>query len=160
MAGGTRTWETSRPKLVMPSLPRLIHRHGVGRCGGLEADPEEHHLTARVLLRDLQSVERRVDDPYVAALAADPEQVTAGPGNPEHVTERAEDHVRAGSDLQRLVDDFQRGDADGTPRAVDQFDLLRQELVDSVPDDGVCLSAADLHERPRPGDDGVDVVEQ
>ncbi len=103
---------------------RLVDRHGVGRGGGLEADAEEHHLALRVLLRDAQGVQRGVDDAYVAALAAHLEQVTAGAGHPEHVPEGAEDHVGSGGDLQRLVDDLERGDAHGAARPVDQFDLL------------------------------------
>ena len=69
IAGGTSTWETSIEKLVDATLAGLDHRHGVGRRGGLEADGEEHDLPVGFVLGDAHRVERRVDDPHVAALA-------------------------------------------------------------------------------------------
>ena len=68
IAGGTRTCETSMLKFVDAEPLGLVDRHRVGRRGRLEADAEEHHLAVRVLARDLQRVERRVDDADVAAL--------------------------------------------------------------------------------------------
>ena len=55
----------------------LVDRHRVGRRGGLEADAEEHHLRSGFSRASLQRVQRRVDDPHVAARALDPEQVLA-----------------------------------------------------------------------------------
>src|SRR5690606_22009395 len=142
------------------ALAGLVHRHGVGRGCGLEADAEEDHLPVRVLLGDAQRVQRGVDDAYVAALAAHLEQVPSGAGHAEHVAEGAEDHVGSGGDLQGLVDDLQRGHAHRAAGSVDQLDAFGEKLVDAVPDDGVRLPAAHLHQRPRPGHRGLDVVEQ
>src|SRR5689334_7054773 len=47
----------------------------------------------------------------------------------------------------------------GRGRAVHHLDL-RQQLVGAVPDDRVGVPAADLHDRPRAGRRGVDVVDQ
>src|ERR1051326_173070 len=51
----------------------------------------------------------------------------------------------------RLVDHFQRGDADGTPRSVHKFDFLWKEVVDSVLHDAVRLAAAEFHQYPWTG---------
>src|SRR5664279_2029465 len=121
----------------------LVHGHRVRRCGGLEPDAEEDDLPVRVLLRDLQRVQRGVDDADVAAVTLDPEQVLAAAGHPQHVPEGAEDHPRRSGDRQRPIDDLQRGHAHRTARAVDHFDLVGQQLVDAVPDDRVGLPSTD-----------------
>ena len=138
----------------------LVDRHRVGRRGGLEADAEEDHLLVGVVPREVERVERRVDDAHVAAGALDPEQVLLAAGHAQHVAERAEDHVGPRRDLQRLVDDLERGDADRAAGSVDQLDAVGQQLVEAVPDDRVGLAAADLHHRPGVLGRGVDVVEQ
>lgn len=139
-----------KTEVLDAQLARLIDRHGVGRRGRLEADAEEHHFPVGVLLSDVQSVQRRVHDAYVAALAAYLEEVTAGARHPEHVAEGAEDHSRPGGDLEGLVDDLERGDAHRTPRPVNQLHLIREELIDPMADDRVRLSAAHLHQGPGP----------
>ncbi len=100
-----------------------VHRHRVGRCGGLEAVAEDDHLLVGVVPGDAEGIERGVDDPDVAARALDGEQVL-GPGHAQQVAERAEDHVGLAGDLQGLVDDVQRRDAHRAAGAVDQFDLV------------------------------------
>ena len=57
--------------------PRLPGRQGRGGRGGLEADGEEDHLPRRVLPRDPHGIQRRVDDPHVAPLGPDAEQVAS-----------------------------------------------------------------------------------
>ena len=142
------------------ALPGLVGNHGVAGRRRLEADGEEHDLLVGVVLGHRDSVQWGVDDPDVAATGADAEQVGVGSRHPEHVAERAEDDVVPGGDLKGPVDHLQWRDAHGTAGAVDQFDLVGQKLVDAVPDDGVGLPTADLHDRPRSGDHGRDVGEQ
>ena len=43
---------------------------------------------------------------------------------------------------------------------MDQFDLLRQKLVNPVADDRVSLSAAHLHNRPGAGGDALNIGEE
>src|SRR5208337_4579193 len=52
-------------------------------------------------------------------------------------------------DGQRLVDQLERRNADRAAGAVNHLDARREHLVDAVPDDGVGLAAADLHDLPR-----------
>jgi len=66
----------------------------------------------------------------------------------QHVAEGTEDDVGAARDGVRLVDHFERRDADRTAGAVDQLDIPRQQVVDAVFDDGVGLAAADFHDDP------------
>src|SRR5262245_554811 len=51
----------------------------------------------------------------------------------------------------RLVDHFERGHAYRTARSMHEFDLFRQQLIDPVFNDAVCLAAANLHEYPGTG---------
>ena len=139
---------------------RLEHSHRIRRGRRLESDTEENHVSIGVLASKLERVQRRVHDAHVTTLALHPEEVPAATGHAKHVAERAEDHVRSRCDLQRLVDELERRNAHRATRTVDHLDLVRNELVDAVPDDRMRLTAADLHDRPRLGDGGVDVVEQ
>ena len=66
----------------------------------------------------------------------------------------------AGGDLQGLVNQFERRDADGAAGAVDERDLAGQQFVEAELDDGVGLAAADFHERPGPGGDAGDLVRE
>ena len=59
----------------------------------------------------------------------------------------------------RLVDHLQRSDANRATRSVHKLDLVRQQMVDAVFDDGVRLSAADFHQDPRPRRDAPDFID-
>ena len=137
--------------------PRAMHQHGVRRGGGLEADGEEDDLALGMGARDLEAVERRIDDAYVGALRLEGEQVAGRTGHAQHVAEGAEDHIRTGGDGVRLVDGLERGDADRAAGAVHQLDAFRQHAVKAVADDGVRLAAADLHDHPRARLDTLDL---
>ena len=146
---------------VLEALLRgLINRHRRGGGGGFEADAEEDHFLGRVLLRELHGVQRRIDDPHIAAAGFDGQQIGRAARHAEHVAERAEDHVRPGGDLQRLVNQFERRDADRAAGAVDERDLLGQQFIDAELDDGMGLAAADLHEGPGPGGDAGDLARE
>ena len=132
--------------------------HGVGRRRGLEADGEEDDLASGIAARDVERVERRVDDADIAAVRPRGEEVGIRARHAQHVAEGAEDRVGPAGDLDRLVDIVDRRDADRAAGAMDQRHLGRQQLVDAVADDGMGLAAADLHDRPRARDhrgDGV-----
>ena len=140
------------------SAPR---RHRVRRRGRLEPDGEEDHLAIRIGAGDGERVERRIDDPHVAAVGLGGQQVAVAPRHAQHVAERTEDRARLAGDLDRLVDVVDRSDAHRAARPVDQRHLRRQELVDAVTHDGMRLAAAHLHDLPRTGDhagDGVGVA--
>src|SRR5206468_1402106 len=70
----------------------------------------------------------------------------------------AEDDARLAGNGQGFVDQFQRSHAHGAARPVHHFDSGGQHLVDAVLDDGVGLSAADLHDLPRASGGGVDLA--
>ena len=55
-------------------------------------------ITVRILGGNGHGVERRVDDPDVAALGLDREQVLVAPRDPQHVAERAKGHIGPGGD--------------------------------------------------------------
>src|SRR4030042_1597131 len=66
----------------------------------------------------------------------------------------------AGGDGARRVEQLDRRDAHRTPRSVDQRQLLRQHFVQPEADDGMGLSAADLHDAPRSGNLPPDRLDQ
>ena len=47
----------------------------------------------------------------------------------------------------------------GTTRAMDKFDLLRQQMIQAVLDDAVGLAAANFHQHPGLGDRPPDFVD-
>ena len=115
-------------------------------------DREEDDPAVRVLPGEAQRVEGRVDDAHVAAARLHLEQVVVRARHAQHVAEGAEDHVRPGGDGDRAVDHLERRDADRAAGAVHEAHRRRQQLVHAELQDGVGLAAADLHERPGPGD--------
>jgi hypothetical protein len=124
----------------------------VGGGGGFEADGEEHHLAVRMPPCQGYRVEGRVHDAHVAARGLDREQIARAARHAQHVAEGAEDDAGAGRDLQRLVNDLQRRHAHRAARPVHQRELRREQFVEAEFYDGVGLPAADLHQRPRAGD--------
>ena len=99
--------------------------------------------------RQVDGVERRVDDAHGAAPRLDLQQVAARPRHAEHVAERAEGDIGLRGNGVGPVDHLQGRDAHRTTGAVDEFHLRRQHPVEAVLDDGVRLPAADFHQGPR-----------
>src|SRR5262249_46781199 len=118
-----------------------------------------HDLPVRVRLRDLHSVQWRVDDAHLRALGPEAEEIGVRAGHAEHVAEGREDDAGLPRDRVGLVDLLQGGDTDGTAGAVNQLDPRGEEAVDAVLDDRMRLAAADLHERPRARRDALDLSE-
>ena len=147
-------------EILQPQLFGLIDRHGIGRCGRLKANAKEDHFPLRVLLGNLHSVQRRIDNAHLPALAFNAKEIFAAAGDAQHVAKGAEDDIGLRGNRQRLVDHCQRGDTDGATRAVDQLDLLWQQLVNAVADDRMGLPAADFHDGPRASGDAVDLVKE
>ena len=120
--------------------------------GAVVSKPTAKNTTSRsgVLPRDLDGIERRIDDAHVAAASLHRQQVGVAAGHAQHVAEGAERHAGTRGDLDRLLDQLQRRHAHRASRAVHQRHLRRQQVVDAELDDGVRLPAAHLHQRPRP----------
>src|ERR1039458_9704106 len=53
----------------------LKHRHGIGRCGSLEAHGEKNDLTSGIVARYLQGIERGIHDAHVGAFGLDREEI-------------------------------------------------------------------------------------
>ncbi len=119
------------------------HRVG-GRCR-LETDGEEDHLPVRILLRQPHGIERRVDDADVATGCPNREQITARAWDAQHIAVRGEDHLGPLRDGKRFINKLERRDADRAAWTMDQFDFIREQLIDTVPDDRMGLTAADFH---------------
>ena len=109
-------------EILQPAALGQVHAHGVGRGGGFKADAEENHLLVGILDGEFNGVQRRIDDAHVAAAALDLEEVALGAGNAQHVAEGAEDDAGLRGDGQRLVDQFERRDADRAAGAVNHLD--------------------------------------
>ncbi len=69
IAGGTSTCETSTLKFVSRRRCASQTAIALGGRGRLEADREEDDLAVGVGRRQVHGVERRIDDPHVAAPA-------------------------------------------------------------------------------------------
>ena len=103
---------------------RLRHGHRVGRRRGLESDGEKNDRAIRVLLGDLQAVQRRIDDAHVATLPP----LTANrsrrlPGTRSMSPKEQKITSGRAAISIGLVDQFQRRDADRAAGTVHQFDL-------------------------------------
>ena len=68
------------------------------------------------------------------------------PGHAHHVAEAGEDDVVLGGHRDPVVDASHRDHADRAPGAVDQLDVLGEQVVDAVLVDRVRVPAAHLHQ--------------
>src|ERR1051326_3405701 len=66
-------------------------------------------------------------------------------GHTHRITKRREDHLRLLRDRQRVVDASERNHANRTTRSMNHFDVCRQQILDTVLEDRVRVSAADFH---------------
>src|ERR1041385_2599935 len=102
----------------------LINGH---RCRGrsrLEADAEENDFLVRIVLRDLESVQRAVHDADISATRFYGQQIGSTSGNAQHITKGTKDHPRPGGDFERLIDQLDRRNTDGATRSVNELDSL------------------------------------
>ena len=135
-------------KISQAFLLGLPCSHGIRRSRGLESDSEKHDAALRMRSCDLQRLQRSVRNPHIAAFGLGLEQVRARARNPQHVAVGNQRDIGKRCEFDGLVDRLQGGDADGTTRAVHQFDVVAEQLVETVAHDGVRLPAADLHQHP------------
>ena len=149
MAGMIVTWLQKTKKLRDALLPRSEERDRGRRRRRLEADREEDHVALGVLAGDPKRVQRRVHDPHVRAPRLRVEERAASAGDAEHVPERRERDLGSLRDRDRVIDPPHRDHAHRAPRPVDQADLRRKQVLDSVPVDRVRVPAADLHQLDR-----------
>ena len=138
----------------------MQHRHGIGGRGGLKTDRKEDHLLIGIGLRQLDRIQRRVDYAHVPTPRADREQVTTGAGDAQHVAVGGEDDLGAGSDGEGAVDLLKRSHAHRAAGTMDEFNLLREHVVQPVMQEGMCLPAADFHQHPGSGDRGRNLSQQ
>jgi hypothetical protein len=131
----------------------LIGRHRVGRRGGFKANGKKHHFAGGFAAGQRQRIQRRIHDPHIAARGLRMQQVALPTGHAQHVTKRAQDHFRPPGQGHRLVDQAGGSHADRATGAMNQPERGREEAVDTKAQDRMGLPAANLHQRPRPGDD-------
>ena len=98
---------------------------GRGR-GGLESDGEEHHVLVGILLRQLESIGRRVNDAHIHAASFVFKRAAVRAGHAHHVTEGGEDHVGILRDGKAVVDSSHRQNADRAAGAVNQLNVRRE----------------------------------
>ncbi len=131
-----------------------------GRRRGLEPDREENDLAVGVVDGDLERVERGVHESHVGAAGVGLDQVSLRPRHPHHVAERREDDAGLLGQPHRVVHPAHRDHAHRTAGSVHQLDGFGQQVLDSVPVDGVRVTAAHLHELEMVGarqlGDGLD----
>src|SRR5664280_2855884 len=130
-------------------LLRSPYQHGVRGRGGLGTDGEEDDLLIGIGARNLQAIQRRVNNANVAALRLDGKQVAVRSRHAQHVAERTEDHVGPPSNGVRFVDHLQGRHANRATGTMYQLNFLRQQVVDSMLHDGMRLPAANFHNHPR-----------
>ena len=112
------TWFEKTEKLHAQRLGPLQREGGGGR-GGLEADGEEHHVPFRIILRELERIGRRIDDPDVHSARFVFERAPLRAGHAHHVAESCKDHAGVLRHTQAIIDAPHGQDADRTAGTMD-----------------------------------------
>jgi len=129
LAAGSPQKQASTPNVFLVTIDTLRADHV--RCYG-----DEH-----------------IQPPALDSLAKDGfrfQQALARTGYPHGVAEGREDHFGPLGERDAIVHAAHRQHADRASGAVDELDLGRQHLVNPVPENGVCMTAADLHDLQGP----------
>ena len=100
-----------------PLLLCREHRCCLGRRRRLKADGEEDHLFLRMLRRNRECVERRVDDAHIRPRCLCGGKARRRPRDFQHVAERRDDNILHLSIGNRRVDVAVGRHADGTARS-------------------------------------------
>ena len=129
-----------------PQGRRALDGGGDERGGGLKAHAHEDDLALGVLLRDLEGVERAVDDAYVCPGGLLLVERGARAGHAGHVAKGGDDDLGDARQGDDGVDVAVGGDADGAARPADEVHAFRQDAAKAVAGDGHGVGAADLHE--------------
>ena len=135
-------------EVAQPLRLRAHQRQRGGWRRGLEPDRVEHYLAVRVLVRDLQRVERRVHHAHIGAGGLGIEQAPVTPRHAHQVAEAREDHPGLFGDGDAVIEPPHRDDTDWTTRTMHELDVARQQVLDPVLEDRVGVPTAHLHDLP------------
>jgi hypothetical protein len=122
-------------------MPSFFARNTVNAVLGMVVD-----RTIGIFFCDAQRVEWRVDHAHVGALRFCLEQAFFRSGHAHRVAESGEDHAGHVGECDAVVDSSHRQHANRTAGAVDQLDTVGQHCLHTVAEDGVRMSAANLHD--------------
>ena len=138
---------TVHGEVCEPHGARPLDGHGHQGRGGFEAHADENDLPIRVLLRQAQSVQRRVDDLHRAPRRLLGQQTGGGAGHAGHIAEGGDGHLRHASQRNHLVDVVVARHAHGAPRAGGEAHPLGHKAANAVARDGHRVGAAHFHQR-------------
>ena len=93
--------------------------------------PKKTTSLSGILLGDAHRFDGGIDHAHIPAGSLDRKQILLGTGHAQHVAVRGEDDILARGDGNGFIHQFQRGDAYRTAGAVNEFDLLGQQVVQS-----------------------------
>src|SRR5580704_15440595 len=97
-----------------------------------------------------------MNDPDVGSSRFQDQQVDVRTGHSEHIAEGTENYIRPLRNRMRLVDHLKGGDAHRASGAMYELHFIRKETVDAIFDDRVRLTATDLHQDPRFGENATE----
>ena len=128
---------------------RSFDGHSYERRGGFEAHADEDDLPIRVLLRQTQGVQRRVNDLHRAPRRLLGQQAGRGAGHAGHIAEGGDGHFRHTGQRDYLVDVVVARHAHRTSRARRQMNPLGHKAANAVARNGHGVGAAHFHQRSR-----------
>ena len=139
-------------EVLHPELPRLQHGQRRGRSRCFKADSKKHDLPGRLLRCQLHGIDRGIDRPDIGSRRASQEQTAVSSRHAQHVAEAGENHIRALRKFHGVIDRLGGRHTHGAARPMHQFQHIFESLFQSMPQQTVCLAAADIHDDPPPRD--------
>ena len=124
-------------------------KRGGGRCS-LESDGEEHDVPVGIGLGQLKCIRGGIHEADIGAAGFVFERAAASTRHAHHVAERGKDEIRLRGERQPIVDAAHRENANWASGAMNQFDIVRQQIFQSKSIDGVRVTAADFHDAVVP----------
>src|SRR5580700_1215221 len=116
------------------------------RGGRLEADREEHDMLVRIGSGKLERIRRRINNPYVSTACLMFERTSVRARDAHHIAEGGENDVGILRHRHPIIDPAHGQYAHRATRPVNQFNVVRQNVLQPEPIDRVRMSAAHLHQ--------------
>jgi integrase len=136
---------------IVDALGLGSHQRQRGRRSrSLEPDGEKHDVLLGIEASQFQRVGWRIHDADVHPAGFVLERAALGPRNAHHVAEGGEDYVGLLRNGQAIVNAPHGKHADRTAGPVDQFDILRKDVLEAEAIDGVRVTTADFHQAVVP----------
>ena len=141
---------TEQREIAYPVGLGLQHRHGRAGHRGLEAETEKNHFAIRVLTRQLERVQRRINHAHISAVGLGLKQTFLRTRHAHRVAKGSEDNLRLLGQRHTVVHAPHRQYTYRAAGTVHELNRCGKQLLNTVAKYGMGVPTAHLHDLQWP----------